>query len=112
MNPPSRNARRQRCGWRKRFRTGHGSKHNFRLSMCSMVGSDLPAAAELYRSLESERAKDAAIRSIALAALNKSERTVFDAMLKKLASLRKERNKMAHWMFALYEELPDALVGV
>jgi hypothetical protein len=77
-----------------------------------MTGDKWDAAAELYGELESDRAKDAAIRAVALSSLSNAEHAKFSSHFAAIRTARKTRNKFAHWIWGACDQIENGLIAI
>lgn len=77
-----------------------------------LINSNMRAAVELYNELESDRAKDAALRSAALAGMSKLEYELLLSQLAAIKTARKTRNKFAHWIWGVCDQVSDGLIAI
>lgn len=78
----------------------------------TLTGDRWEDAADLYAAIESERAKDAALKALALAFFSKAEHDKFNQQLSAMASARKARNKFAHWVWGECTQVKDGLIAI
>ncbi len=88
------------------------AEHVFGSLFVNLLGTNLPAGAALYSDMTSALAKDRALRSVALAALNAKEYSLLEALLKLKDSHQRVRDKLAHWYWGVCREIQDGLVLV
>jgi hypothetical protein len=77
------------------------------LLFLTLLGSNETIGAALFNSFESTSAKVNALRSVAVAT-----HALFDALLRLIKSRQKVRDKIAHWLWGVSDEIPDGLVLV
>ena len=79
-----------------------------------LLGGDDSLAASVFLALETQHAKNAAIKAAAETALAErpQELSVFRAILSIANTNEKERNKLAHWTWGDSPDIPDALLLV
>ncbi len=75
-----------------------------------MLGANPRPAAAIYASLTSAATQKAALRAIAEFEIPMPERDVLDALFSQLATVAKDRNKVAHWIWGSSPDLPDGVL--
>jgi hypothetical protein len=60
--------------------------------------------------LDSGRAKDAAIRSLAASALNDDEHKLFERLQRYIKTQQKTRDKLGHWIIGSSDTIPGAMI--
>lgn len=78
----------------------------------NLLGTNMPVGAALYNDMTSARAKDRALRSVALAALDSEDYALLVALLKLKDIHQHTRDKFAHWYWGVCAEISDGLVLV
>lgn len=68
--------------------------------------------ASLFASFESASAKRHAIRTLALSTMTEEELLLFDKLLSQIKSHQKIRDKVAHWLIGISEDIKNAFVLV
>lgn len=76
----------------------------------SLLRANLKQGAELYNSLDGARAKDAAIRALAVSALDKNEYVLFAALQRNIKSQQKTRDKLGHWIIGSSDMIPRTMI--
>jgi hypothetical protein len=64
----------------------------------------------LFVGMESTRAKNNAILTLALSSLDKDDYLLVKGLLKLIETRQKIRDKLGHWLWGISEELPDVLI--
>ena len=75
-----------------------------------LLGTNHKAAIALYNSFESAKGKTDAIRTLAISKLPAQELDLVKAALRLVKSHQSARDRIAHWLWGLSEDLPDAMV--
>lgn len=68
------------------------------------------AALAIYGKLESQTLQRAALSAAAQAALSNEDYMIFQAVISTAESAQAERHRLAHWIWGICEDLPDALL--
>lgn len=73
----------------------------------SMCRGNHERAAEYFCALESSKAKNDAIRVLALNSLSERDFEIVSALLRYIKSQQSIRDRMAHWIWNISDELPN-----
>ena len=80
--------------------------------LAELMGTNIPAAAAVFGSLRSSRAQHDALAAAAEAVLEPHDFVLFQAHMKRRASLEKERNDLAHGCFGVSDLISEGVVWV
>ncbi len=84
---------------------------NFMLRMyVELAGGAGADAAAVYLAMETATAKSAAISVLAARKLTPENQRLLRAIIKLVKTAQKDRDKLAHWVWGLSPDLPDALL--
>lgn len=78
--------------------------------MTKLLGSDPRPAVAILAVIKNSSIRNEALRSVAEESLNADDLALFNAVLGVVDSADKERNRLAHWLWAIDDQLPDAVV--
>ncbi|HDC4592410.1 TPA: hypothetical protein O8U12_003322 [Enterobacter cloacae] len=77
-----------------------------------LMNTAIPESAAVFGSLRNSRAQSDALLAVAEISLNKKDLDLFNAYMKRKASLEKERNDLAHGCFGVSVSIPEHIVWV
>lgn len=77
-----------------------------------MLGATARPAAAMFAALTSTQAQMAALRAATDSLVQPREMEMFEIVVSFVGSALKERNRVAHWLWAHSPELPDAILLV
>jgi hypothetical protein len=77
-----------------------------------VLGADKGPAHAIYDVLTAQHLQTAALTAAARAALTQDQFEVFSAAIAVANSVQKQRNKLAHWIWARSDQVPNALLLV
>ena len=82
------------------------------LAFSNLLGSDPAPTIAILNSLRNGRIKREAMEALAKDVLDEEDMKVFRAVLSFSASVEKERNRLAHWIWGIDDQIPDHVVLV
>lgn len=80
------------------------------LSLGAILKVNSDAAVALYLAIRTSRTQRDAMSAVARLLLSKEDLEVFEAVLSVYGSLEKQRNALAHGLFGVADDLPDAVL--
>ncbi|MCA0029134.1 hypothetical protein LB562_32330 [Mesorhizobium sp. B263B1A] len=87
-----------------------GVEQNMLRIFLRLAGGNETDATTMYMALDGDGPKTAVFKALAKQKLEAAALEMFNALLKKVGSVRKERNKIAHWSWGFSPNLPDDLL--
>jgi hypothetical protein len=84
--------------------------HSIGLLLVRIIGADAAPTIAMYDAIQADRVKMQLLNAAAKAALTSEQHRVYDAVIKVSVAAQKERNRLAHWIWAYSPEVPDALL--
>jgi hypothetical protein len=76
----------------------------------SLLQANEAKGAELYASMGSAKSKRDSIMALAVGNLHEQQVTLLDRLLSYTKSQQKIRDKIAHWIWGISDQLPDSMV--
>jgi hypothetical protein len=82
------------------------------LTLVGMLGTSADLVAAIYRQIQAALSRDALIQAVAEEKLSGEELDLFHIIWKLSQSPNKQRNKIAHGVWGIADDIPDALIMV
>ncbi len=76
----------------------------------SLLGAEPGPAVAMLTAIKNNNVRNEAFRAVAETVLSREKLELLNAVLAKCETADKERNRIAHWVWATEEKLPDAVI--
>jgi hypothetical protein len=78
--------------------------------MVAFLGASAIPTVAIYTDLLAFRTREQALRSAAQKTLSPDHLDIFEAVISIVKSVAKQRDRLAHWLWRISDDLPDAIL--